>query len=504
VARRLVYHGAGRRLNPARALLVGLALGILLLPAQPYIGPSPIARPPAFDHIFVILEENEDFAQIVGNPDAPFINHELIAHNFLERHYFALDHGSLPDYLGLVSGSEQLQAIGDPPSDCQPNWAATPPTCAISAPPPSNIADTIEGAGKTWRAYFQSMEWPCRWQSQSHLYDVIHNPFVYFASIEGGTRTSSPRCVTHDVDMFQDAGHSLSSDLQNAPATPNFLFLVPNNVSSMHDGSIRAGDQFLQDIFTGTNRSGQNGTNPVDIFASEAWTTGRSIAYVVWDENSGTPGNQVPVIEVGRWVNGPGGWSERFSTHYAMLRSWEAAWGLPPIQSGSGDAVATPMLDAFTLVNDSASARGSAFISGTLRMPHPEIFAQARVRIPPGSSSRRVLSLFDSQRRETLRLSIDGDAHLGMGNGVTGISLTGAEAVSAGWHTVAVHLWTRASQGTCEVFWDGSRVQSLTDVGACAAGSAPTLGYALGDRTGGGSGVVEVDRLVLATSEPSA
>ncbi len=137
-------------------------------------------------------------------------------------------------------------------------------------------------------------------------------------------------------------------------------------------------------------------------------------------------------------------------------------------------------------------------------MPHSEIFAQARVRIRPGPLSRSLLSLLDNQQRQTLRLYIAGDAHLGMENGVTGISLMSTEAVSPGWHTVAVHLWTRASQGTCEVWLDGRPVQSLTDVGACSAGSVPTLGYALGDRKGGGFGIVDVQRLVLATSEAAA
>ena len=470
-------------LSRQAALLGIVALAVMLLPAQDGPVVTPVQRPPAFDHIFVVLEENEDFEQIVGNSQAPFIN-ELIRKNFLETHYQALDHGSLPDYLGLVSGSEQIRTIGDPPGDCRPDWTARPPSCAITAASPSNIADTIETAGKTWRGYFQSMGQPCRWQSQSALYDVIHNPFVYFASVEGGSAQSSARCLADDVDMFHDSRHPLQVDLRQAVTTPNFLFIVPNNVYSMHDGSINAGDRFLRDILTGANSTGQNGAG-VDLFASPAWTSERSILYVVWDENSGTQGNRVPAIEVGNWVNGPGGRSETFADHYSLLRSWEAAWGLPPIQRGSGDDTARPMLDAFTLFNGLPAA-------GRLPRSHPEVFAQARARVRPRDGPVPILSLTDGQGQAVLRLEVDRAGLLRLDNGVTGLSTTSHQAFGSGWHVVGLHVLTRGSLGSCEVWYDGAPVGELTDVGHCSTGTDPITGYA-------GGRAAEISRVALGT-----
>jgi acid phosphatase len=470
--------------RPATALLGILALAMTLVPAQSGPVRTPVRRPPAFDHIFVVLEENEDFAQIVDNPQAPFIN-ELIRNNFLERHYLALDHGSLPDYLGLVSGSEQKQFIGDPPGDCRPDWMARPPTCAITGGSPSNLADTIESAGKTWRGYFQSMGAPCRWQSKSALYDVIHNPFVYFASVEGGAGQSSARCIRDDVDMFQDPQHSLAVDLRQAATTPNFLFMVPNNVYSMHDGSIQAGDRFLRDILTGANSTGQNGAG-VNLFASPAWMSTRSILYVVWDENSGTQGNQVPAIEVGNWVNGPGGRSETFADHYSLLRTWEAAWGLPPIQHGSGDDIAGPMLDAFTLVDGLPAV-------GRLPSPHLEVFAQARVRVRSRDGPVPVLALTDGQGQAVLRLEMDRAGLLRLANGVTGLSTASRQAFGSGWHTVGLHLFAQGSLGSCEVWYDGVPVSELTDDGHCSTGINPVAGYA------GGSAAAEISGVALGT-----
>ncbi len=209
----------------------------------------PAASAPAFDHIFVIVEENMDESQVVANPQAPFINDVLFKGNWRQTNYFGLNHGSLPDYLGLVSGSEHKPVIGDPPSDCTPAWGTSPPSCAIKDPWPSNIADSIEGSGRTWRAYAQSMGWPCRWQSNTATYDVTHNPFVYFKTVQGGASVSSPRCQQHDVDLAADSRHSLAADLRTEATTPNFVFIAPDNAHNMHDGNVAQADRFLQDLF---------------------------------------------------------------------------------------------------------------------------------------------------------------------------------------------------------------------------------------------------------------
>src|SRR5207245_1159558 len=105
---------AARR-PPGAVLLLGvLLLAVSILPGQANTRAAaamPVSQAPAFDHIFVILEENQDYDRIVGNPQAPFIN-RLIAANFLQTDYHALGHGSLPDYLGLASASEQPEAGG--------------------------------------------------------------------------------------------------------------------------------------------------------------------------------------------------------------------------------------------------------------------------------------------------------------------------------------------------------------------------------------------------------
>jgi phosphoesterase family protein len=491
----------GRHATGQAVLMLGVFLaGVSVLPgevARRAAPAVPASHVPAFDHIFVVIEENQDYERTVGNPELPFIN-GLITRQFLQTNYHALDHGSLPDYLGLVSGSEQLQAIGTPPRDCAPSWATSPPACAVMTPDPSNIGDLIEKSGRTWRAYLQGMEQPCRWQSDANDYEVIHNPFVYFKTIEGGGAVSSQRCIDHDVDLYTDRAHNLQADLMNASTTPNFVFIVPGNHSNMHDDRLRPADNFLRDILTGSNTSGHNGTKAVNILASPAWTSQRSIAYIVWDEDSGSRINHVVALAVGNWVNGPMGEDGAPFTHYSMLKTWEAAWNLSPIQSTGGDASASPMLGAFNLLDEAAS--GQASLRRALRAAHPEIFAQVDANLSARDGPATLLAVYGSDGVPKLRLSISPGGLLSLANGLTGEAQTSSVVFGTGWHTVALHVRVLGAIGVCEVLYDGALVAPLSQFGTCITGATPIGSFAVGDPAAGAAGGIEFRHLAVATS----
>ena len=62
------------------------------------------AAPP--DHIVVVVEENHGYSQIIGNPDAAYIN-SLAAAGTLFINYHAVSHPSEPNYFALFTGSTQ-------------------------------------------------------------------------------------------------------------------------------------------------------------------------------------------------------------------------------------------------------------------------------------------------------------------------------------------------------------------------------------------------------------
>ena len=437
--------------------LIAVLSAMMALPGEGPRGAPAATHAPAFDHVFVIVEENMDSGQVVGNPAAPFINEVLMRQNFWFTNYYGLAHGSLPDYLALVSGSEHRGVIGDPPTDCTPGWGTARPACAVLGPWPSNLGDTIESSGRTWRAYLQTMGRPCRWQSPDALYDVTHNPFVYFQTVEGGAAVSSQRCRLHDVDLAHDPSHSLSTDLATAQTTPNFSFIVPDNAHNMHDGNVGKADAYLRDLLTGSNSSGDNGDRPIDIFDSPAWKNERSIAYVVWDEDSGTFRNQVPAIAVGNWVDGPDGRDGTSFNHYSLLRTWESSWGLPAI--GPGDAAASPMLSAFNLFQapDARVAQNALRID--LGRSHPEIYVRAEVNVGRNQGEVPLVTLRGLGGEALVRLMVDAGGHLRLDG--LGIPLTSGQTLRRGWHSLQLHYAVDGERVTGEVFYDGVAIEDL-------------------------------------------
>src|SRR5215472_11547497 len=97
---------------PARGLLaLTAALAWAAFGASPAgAAPAPAvaspaaAKPAHYDHIFVIVEENHGFSDIIGNPAAPNFN-ALASQYGLATNYFGVSHPSEPNYVALLGGS---------------------------------------------------------------------------------------------------------------------------------------------------------------------------------------------------------------------------------------------------------------------------------------------------------------------------------------------------------------------------------------------------------------
>jgi phosphatidylinositol-3-phosphatase len=260
---------------------------------------------PRFDHIFVIVLENKSYSQIIGNlTQAPYIN-QLAAEYGLATNYRAITHPSLPNYLALIGG----QTFGVT-SDCT--------ACFLNAP---NLAvDRLTPAGRTWKGYMDAMPRPC-FVGDSGRYRQKHNPFIYFDSI----RNDPPRCA-RSVPFSQ-----LAIDLQHKSTTPNFVFITPDMCHDMHDCSIKTGDDWLR------------GVVPM-LLTSRAYREQNSLIVLTWDEDDITKVNHIPTLLMSKQV--PAGFRSAVPyTHYSLLRTIEASWGLAPL--ASNDTSAAPMSDFF-------------------------------------------------------------------------------------------------------------------------------------------------------------
>ena len=125
------------------ALALGLTVSAMASQGFAVEGPIPTGIP-HLDHVFVIMMENHGYGQIIGNPNAPFINTYAHSAN-LATAYFAIAHPSLTNYLEVTGGSN-FGVLSDNDPDwhntaCIPNLASkttstdnpsSPPICPIS------------------------------------------------------------------------------------------------------------------------------------------------------------------------------------------------------------------------------------------------------------------------------------------------------------------------------------------------------------------------------------
>jgi hypothetical protein len=131
------------RARPIPLGIFGLALAQLV-----YAQEGPVPRGiPRLDHVFVIMMENHGYSQMLGNPNARFINEYMKAAN-LATNYFAIAHPSLTNHLEIVGGSNfGVLSDNDPDwhnANCRPNLSTG---VAATDHPPSPAICPIVGVG---------------------------------------------------------------------------------------------------------------------------------------------------------------------------------------------------------------------------------------------------------------------------------------------------------------------------------------------------------------------
>src|SRR5258708_4206453 len=147
--------------RPLAVHLFVILAAVLVLPFDHFVQAA--AAPP---HVLIVLMENTSYEQIVGNSQMPFVNAQVATNGSVST--TDLSHPSLPNYLGLVSGSIQNNPADTTPQD--------------GTYPGPQLTDELANAGIGWKAYMQDMPVACDLTDQFGPggYDVNHNPFMYF------------------------------------------------------------------------------------------------------------------------------------------------------------------------------------------------------------------------------------------------------------------------------------------------------------------------------------
>src|SRR4029077_13936809 len=98
----------------------------------------------------------------------------------------------------------------------------------------TNIADQLEAAHRSWRAYMQGLPRPCFPESDTGNYVKRHNPFAYYDDI----RDNPNRCA--NIVPASRLGADLS-----AHRLASYSFLTPDLCSDTHNCDVRTGDRYL-------------------------------------------------------------------------------------------------------------------------------------------------------------------------------------------------------------------------------------------------------------------
>src|SRR5947209_3573887 len=182
--------------------------------------PPPKAASVSFGHVFIVVEENHNYSEVIGSASMPYFN-GLANQYGLATNYHANGHPSIPDYFMLTTG--QTLTIID---------ALTPDLFPVSD---DNVVRELLAAGKTWKSYAEDLPSVGYTGGDSGKYAVRHNPLAYMTDVQNNSTQ-----VQNLVPFTQFA-----ADLPTA-SLPDYSFIVPNLCNDAHDCSLAPADAWLK------------------------------------------------------------------------------------------------------------------------------------------------------------------------------------------------------------------------------------------------------------------
>jgi phosphatidylinositol-3-phosphatase len=326
------------------SLLMAMGLSACMTPA---LGDRAVPR---YDHIFVIVEENKDYEQILDPAAAPNIAGLAAKYGNATRFYSEV-HPSEANYVALLGG-DTFGIHDDDAWYCRP-WSAKQYCEGAQAPGyvdhtvhAPHIGDQLAAKGLTWKGYFEDLPEPgslaiiasrpeiTDGTRSTALYASKHSGFTNFADVQ-----ADPQRATRLVGFDQFDRDLAAGDM------PNFALIVPNQCNEMHGlsgpkvpadcshkaGLIKRGDKEVGQLVARIQQS------PV-------WSARGNVAVVItFDEGSGgskggccgtVPGSaanygggHIPTVVVTN--HGPRGVSDDTPyDHYSLLRTMEDAFGI--------------------------------------------------------------------------------------------------------------------------------------------------------------------------------
>jgi phosphatidylinositol-3-phosphatase len=298
-----------------RAALLAVAATAIFVTARPALGL------PA--HVVVVIMENHSYSEIIGSPNAPYLNNTLAANGAVLTNSRAVEHPSQPNYLDLFSGSNQGS-----------HDDALPAGQPFSTP---NLGALLQAQGLTFATYSEDLP-SVGFNGDSYTtvagqnqYQRKHNPAANWMGNDAPANNHLLPSTNQPFTAFPTTDVGFST-------LPTISFVVPNEQNDMHDGTVAMADTWLSN----------------NIEAYRAWAaTHNSILIITWDEDDSSQSNQIPTIITGQNIR-PGNYSESSIEraagvgvdHFNMLRTLENLYGLGTCVAAA-DGSRNPIVDLF-------------------------------------------------------------------------------------------------------------------------------------------------------------
>jgi hypothetical protein len=266
--------------------------------------------------VFLIVMENHNWTgdgslNIKGNASAPYINYSLLPMASYAQNYNNPlgNHPSLPNYLWLEAGTNF--GIHDDGSPAQHSQTTR-----------DHLVQLLENARISWRSYDENISGTnCPLGNQgakdpngNQLYQVHHNPFVYFDDQTNNRSSTSSECISH-IRPFSQLAHDLQAN-----TVARYNFITPDLCDDMHDtcggNEIAHGDEWLK-------------KNVPMILSSTAYRSGGAL-FITWDEARNGDG-PIPMIVLSPFAKGNHYSNSTKYTHGSTLRTLQEIFGVYPL-----------------------------------------------------------------------------------------------------------------------------------------------------------------------------
>jgi len=316
-------------------------LGVSAATAAPR--PAPVAR---YDHIFVIVEENHSYTDVIGNPATPNLN--ALARTYgIATNYFAVTHPSEPNYVALLGGS--------------PFTVANDNAYYINQVAAPSLISELDQSGVSWKAYLQSLPHP---GYQGICYPANCNGAPdkdpLYVSKHDGIQNFTTSLNATDWSRQVPIGQ-LSHDLGTGEV-PAFSWVIPDECRDQHgdppycidSGTPGGTDPQDQRLLTVGDR--YLGQLVAQITGASFWAKGNNAIDIVYDEGDDNVGGGGRVANIVITSHGPRHVQDATSySHYSLLLTIQQNFGVTCLQH-SCDAGVKPMSPLFAVTGSTALA----------------------------------------------------------------------------------------------------------------------------------------------------